>query len=155
MSIDDTTYQSFTAREIADAINQLGYRAKIVTDDGTTMIYSASSGIQWNAWLGTDDPFVRAMHLSTVIRTTDDPYQWANSWNSTHCWSMAHVMTDDEDDELDVSESRVMIAFGYDFSGGVSNRYLQVVIEHWIDSIDELHSYEGVRTISGRAMDTN
>ena len=154
MSIDDTTYQSFTAREIADAINELGYRAKIVTDDDTTMIFSASSGIQWNAWLGTDDPFVRAIHLSTVIHTSENAYQWVNAWNSTHCWSMAHVMTD-EDDDLNDSESRIMIAFSYDFSGGVSNRYLQVVIEHWIDSIDELYGYEGVRTISGRAMEAN
>jgi len=58
--------ECFTARELADAINELGYKAKIVIEDGKTYIESASSGVSWSVWLGLDDPFFDVMQHQFV-----------------------------------------------------------------------------------------
>ena len=153
---DEITFRSFTIREIADAIHNLGYRAKIVIDDdGFAFIQSASSGVHWNVSLGNNDPFLEEMHLSTLIWTDEEVYEWASNWNSCHYWSMAHVHLPDGPTEVDVGISRdpIMVASSCRFTGGVSHHYLEETISRWIETIDELCNTEGVETLSPKRLE--
>ena len=90
-------HEYFTAKEIATAIQELGFQAKIVDDDNRLTIESASSGKKWTAALHGVDPFFNSMFLRIIIWVPKDPLEWANKWNSSNCSSMAHVLTLDDE----------------------------------------------------------
>lgn len=145
--------ECFTARELADVINDLGYKAKIVIEDGKTCIESASSGVSWSVWLGLDDPFFDVMQLCTTIWVSENPFQWASNWNRRHCWSMAHVYVPEEDTQLlpdHDGEYAIYVGFAYDFSSGVSDKYLEIGFTRWIETINELVHTDSVRTLAVR-----
>ena len=79
------THEYFTAKEIATAIQELGFQAKIIEDDNCSAIESASSGKKWTAALYGVDPFFNSMFLRILIWVTKDPLDWANKWNSSNC----------------------------------------------------------------------
>ena len=141
-------YHYFTASEIASTIQQLGYKARIVTEAYITDIESAAFGTRWNARLRTVDPFFESMYLSTIIWTSESPFEWANFWNSRHYWSMAHVLVPNDfkdfapDDDGDYS---IVIDFTYDFSGGVSHEYLAHAIAQWLECVEELANAENIK----------
>ena len=56
-------HEYFTAKEIAMAIQELGFQAKIVDDDNRLTIESASSGKKWTVALHGVDPFFNSMYL--------------------------------------------------------------------------------------------
>jgi hypothetical protein len=144
-------YETFTSREIADVINTLGFRAKIVVEDDNTKIESASSAVKWSVWLGSEEPFFPEMHLSTVIWTQNEPFTWASTWNENNSWSMAHVMRPNGSDLVEPDEDdeyAIMITFSYDFAGGVSHRFIEQAISRWISTIDRLVLMDDVRTLA-------
>jgi hypothetical protein len=150
--------ECFTAREIAEVINELGFKAKIITEDGTTKIESASSGATWSVWLGDGEPFFDLMQLCTTVWVYEDPFQWASNWNRRHCWSMAHVYVPEDDSPLlpdEDGEYAVFVGFAYDFSSGVSEKYLEIGFSRWLETIEEIVQSDEVRTIPAQNFHTN
>ena len=143
------TYECFTAKEIIEAIQELGFQAKFYDDEeNCPRIESASSGTKWTTRLCGIDPFFNSIFLHTIIWVQDNPFQWANNWNSCHWSSMAHVvMPDDDSDPLPDEEGdyMIMVNFSYDFEGGVSTQYLQHVFTQWLRTIEELSELEDIK----------
>ena len=146
-------HEYFTAREIAKAIQELGFQAIIVNEDNRTDINSASSGKKWTAALHGVDPFFSSMFLRIVIWVTKDPLEWANNWNSSNYSSMAHVVTlDDEtaptaDDDGDYM---IMISSNHEFEGGVTFRFLQNAFVQWMSTIEELSELDDIKMCPAR-----
>ena len=148
------TYQHFTANEIATAIQELGFQAKIFTDEDQPKIESASSGARWTAQLCGSDPFFNSMFLHTPIWIKENPLQWVNNWNSCHWSSMAHVVMPDDDTPLVADEDgdyMIMVNFTYDFEGGVSHNYLEHAFTQWLRTIDELSELEDIKICPARS----
>ena len=148
------THEYFTAKEIATAIQELGFQAKIIEDDNCSAIESASSGKKWTAALYGVDPFFNSMFLRILIWVTKDPLDWANKWNSSNCSSMAHAVTLDDksaptpDDDGDYM---IMISSNCEFEGGVTFRYLQNAFLQWMTAIEELSELDDIKMCSARS----
>ena len=152
------TYQHFTANEIATAIQELGFQAKIFTDEDRPKIESASSGVRWTAQLCGSDPFFNSMFLHIPIWIKENPFQWVNNWNSCHWSSMAHVVMPDDDTPLVADEDgayMIMVNFTYDFEGGVSHNYLEHAFTQWLRTIDELSELEDIKMCAARSSQSS
>ena len=147
-------HEYFTAKEIATALQELGFQAKIVEDDNCSAIESASSGKKWTAALYGVDPFFNSMLLRILIWVTKDPLDWANKWNSSNCSSMAHAVTLDDksaptpDDDGDYM---IMISSNCEFEGGVTFRYLQNAFLQWMTAIEELSELDDIKMCPARS----
>ena len=151
-------FECFTAREVAEVINELGFKAKIITEDGVTKIESASSGTTWSIWLGHGEPFFDLIQLCATVWVSEDPYQWASRWNRSHCWSMAHVYVPDDDTPLEPDEDgeyAAYVGFAYDFSSGVNKKYLETGISRWLETIEELVQSDEVRMMPAQNIHSN
>jgi len=147
-------HEYFTAKEIATAIQELGFQAKIVDDDNRLTIESASSGKKWTVALHGVDPFFNSMFLRIIIWVPKDPLEWANKWNSSNCSSMAHAVTlDDESAPTpdDDGDYMIMISSNYEFAGGVTTPFLQNAFLQWMTAVEELSEFDDIKICAARS----
>ncbi len=147
-------HEYFTAKEIALAIQELGFQAKIVDGDNRSEIDSASSGKKWTVALHGVGPFFNSMFLRVVIWVDKDPLEWANNWNSSNCSNMAHVVTPDDNSAPtpdDDGDYMIMISSNCEFEGGVTFRFIQNIFLQWMKTIEELSDLDDIKMWPARS----
>ena len=147
-------HEYFTAKEIATALQELGFQAKIVASHNDVVIESASSGKKWTAALHGVDPFFSSIFLRIIIWVEKDPLEWTNKWNSWNCSSIAHVVTlDDESAPTpdDDGDYMIMISSNYEFDGGITFRFLQNSFLQWMSSVEELAALDDIKMCPARS----
>jgi hypothetical protein len=66
---------------------------------------------------------------------------------------MAHVYVPEDCSQLQPDrdgEYAIYVGFAYDFSSGVSDKYLEIGFSRWIETINELVHTDSVRTLAVR-----
>jgi len=143
------TQEFFTIKEIANVVNDFGYRAITSEADGNIgSINSASSGVPWTIRAALCRPFYSRIFLQVLCWTSEDPLAWINEWNIKHAWSRAYCVIDetsriptaDDDDEYEI-----VIEAEYDFTGGIRAEYLHSAIRRWLVTVEKISLCEGLR----------
>ena len=141
----------FTAEEILDCINELGYTARLRSEEigefgeCVSITITTEEELEYYLYLGFSGPYFEEFEISTYVYTEENPYLEANRWHANDHLSVVTVNCNTEtgnpeyDNGMFTLHQRMMWHMdGFELAEGVRTA-LAIWDEEFVELLEQIH----------------